>query len=104
MLHFRSVFLEGEAVNICIAARARTVEYIVRCLVTAALLFSSQGSFSENVGLLVHCVNLSIILSFPALVVLSVPSMTPGKHIGHLWTNHNAAVTSSSGNLHWHFA
>ncbi|KAM3873340.1 diacylglycerol O-acyltransferase 1-like [Diretmus argenteus] len=37
----------------------------------------SMGSFTERVGLLVHCVNLSVILSFPAAVVLLVPSMTP---------------------------
>ncbi|XP_071772902.1 diacylglycerol O-acyltransferase 1b [Centroberyx gerrardi] len=37
----------------------------------------SMGSFRERVGLLVHCINLSIILCFPAAVVLLVPSMTP---------------------------
>ncbi|KAM8826418.1 diacylglycerol O-acyltransferase 1-like [Synchiropus picturatus] len=37
----------------------------------------SRGSFSEVMGLLVHCVNLSTILIFPAAVVLLVPSMTP---------------------------
>lgn len=38
----------------------------------------NQGSFSEFAGLLVHCINLSILLTFPAAVVLLVPSMTPG--------------------------
>ncbi|XP_056141642.1 diacylglycerol O-acyltransferase 1b [Lampris incognitus] len=37
----------------------------------------SKGSFSERVGLLVHIINLSIILSFPAAVVLLVPYITP---------------------------
>uniref|UniRef100_A0A668AL87 O-acyltransferase n=1 Tax=Myripristis murdjan TaxID=586833 RepID=A0A668AL87_9TELE len=37
----------------------------------------SMGSFSEHVGLLVHCINLSVTLIFPAAVVLLVPSMTP---------------------------
>eukprot|EP00064_Thunnus_orientalis_P009548 superscaffoldBa00001220_g9572 len=39
--------------------------------------FSSQGSFSELVGFLVHCINMAIMLTFPAAVVLLVPSMTP---------------------------
>uniref|UniRef100_A0A671U879 O-acyltransferase n=1 Tax=Sparus aurata TaxID=8175 RepID=A0A671U879_SPAAU len=37
----------------------------------------SKGSFSELVGFLVHCINLAIMLTFPAAVVLLVPSMTP---------------------------
>ncbi|KAK5606943.1 Diacylglycerol O-acyltransferase 1 [Crenichthys baileyi] len=37
----------------------------------------SKGSFSEFAGFLVHCINLSILLTFPAAVVLLVPSMTP---------------------------
>ncbi|XP_017280528.1 diacylglycerol O-acyltransferase 1b isoform X2 [Kryptolebias marmoratus] len=37
----------------------------------------SKGSFSELAGFLVHCINLSVILMFPAAVVLLVPSMTP---------------------------
>ncbi|KAJ3597297.1 hypothetical protein NHX12_000825, partial [Muraenolepis orangiensis] len=37
----------------------------------------SKGSLSEHAGLLVHSFNLSIILSFPALVILLVPSITP---------------------------
>ncbi|KAM9783201.1 diacylglycerol O-acyltransferase 1-like [Neosynchiropus ocellatus] len=37
----------------------------------------SRGSVSEVMGLLVHCINLSIVLIFPAAVVLLVPSMTP---------------------------
>uniref|UniRef100_A0A3B5QK29 O-acyltransferase n=1 Tax=Xiphophorus maculatus TaxID=8083 RepID=A0A3B5QK29_XIPMA len=36
----------------------------------------SKGSFSEFTGFLVHCINLSILLTFPAAVVLWVPSMT----------------------------
>lgn len=40
---------------------------------------SPQGSFSEFVGFLVHCINMAIMLTFPAAVVLLVPSMTPGK-------------------------
>uniref|UniRef100_A0A4W6CMW6 O-acyltransferase n=1 Tax=Lates calcarifer TaxID=8187 RepID=A0A4W6CMW6_LATCA len=37
----------------------------------------SKGSFSEPVGFLVHCINMAIMLTFPAAVVLLVPSMTP---------------------------
>ncbi|XP_037532240.1 diacylglycerol O-acyltransferase 1b [Nematolebias whitei] len=37
----------------------------------------SKGSFSELVGFLVHCINLTVMLTFPAAVVLLVPSMTP---------------------------
>ncbi|KAM8735365.1 diacylglycerol O-acyltransferase 1b [Acanthopagrus schlegelii] len=37
----------------------------------------SKGSFSELMGFLVHCINLAIMLTFPAAVVLLVPSMTP---------------------------
>ncbi|CAK6960619.1 diacylglycerol O-acyltransferase 1b [Scomber scombrus] len=37
----------------------------------------SMGSFSEFVGLLVHCINIAIMLTFPAAVVLIVPSVTP---------------------------
>ncbi|CAJ1062162.1 diacylglycerol O-acyltransferase 1b [Xyrichtys novacula] len=37
----------------------------------------SKGSFSELVGFVVHCVNLTIMLTFPAVVVLLVPSVTP---------------------------
>ncbi|KAK2844525.1 hypothetical protein Q5P01_011184 [Channa striata] len=37
----------------------------------------SKGSFSERVGFLVHCINLAVMLTFPAAVVLLVPSMTP---------------------------
>ncbi|MEQ2222071.1 hypothetical protein ILYODFUR_022162 [Ilyodon furcidens] len=40
----------------------------------------SKGSFSEFAGFLVHCINLSILLTFPAAVVLLVPSMTPDRH------------------------
>ncbi|XP_061572746.1 diacylglycerol O-acyltransferase 1b isoform X2 [Cololabis saira] len=37
----------------------------------------SKGSVSELVGFLVHCINMAIMLTFPAAVVLLVPSMTP---------------------------
>ncbi|XP_032375002.1 diacylglycerol O-acyltransferase 1b [Etheostoma spectabile] len=37
----------------------------------------SKGSFTELVGFLVHCINMAIMLTFPAAVVLLVPSMTP---------------------------
>ncbi|XP_072317131.1 diacylglycerol O-acyltransferase 1b [Eucyclogobius newberryi] len=37
----------------------------------------SKGSFSECVGLAAHCVNLTAVLTFPAAVVLAVPSVTP---------------------------
>ncbi|KAM9353105.1 diacylglycerol O-acyltransferase 1b [Symphorus nematophorus] len=37
----------------------------------------SKGSFSELVGSLVHCINIAIMLTFPAAVVLLVPSVTP---------------------------
>ncbi|XP_035528866.1 diacylglycerol O-acyltransferase 1b [Morone saxatilis] len=37
----------------------------------------SKGSFSELVGFLVHCTNMAVMLTFPAAVVLLVPSVTP---------------------------
>uniref|UniRef100_A0A3B4XU11 O-acyltransferase n=1 Tax=Seriola lalandi dorsalis TaxID=1841481 RepID=A0A3B4XU11_SERLL len=43
----------------------------------APLCLSTQGSFSELVGFLVHCINMAIMLTFPAAVVLLVPSVTP---------------------------
>uniref|UniRef100_A0A3Q0SAM6 O-acyltransferase n=1 Tax=Amphilophus citrinellus TaxID=61819 RepID=A0A3Q0SAM6_AMPCI len=49
------------------------------CLVIEmSLCFSlcAQGSFSELVGFLVHCINMAVMLTFPAAVVLLVPSMT----------------------------
>uniref|UniRef100_A0A3Q3GKM8 O-acyltransferase n=1 Tax=Labrus bergylta TaxID=56723 RepID=A0A3Q3GKM8_9LABR len=45
--------------------------------VKLVLSLSAQGSFSEVLGFLVHCTNLTIMLTFPAAVVLLVPSMTP---------------------------
>ncbi|KAM9309266.1 diacylglycerol O-acyltransferase 1-like isoform 2-T2 [Pholidichthys leucotaenia] len=36
----------------------------------------SKGSFSELVGFLIHCINMAVMLTFPAAVVLLVPSMT----------------------------
>ncbi|KAG7474747.1 diacylglycerol O-acyltransferase 1-like [Solea senegalensis] len=49
--------------------------FVVVALYTERQL--SMSSFSEHVGFLVHCINLSILLTFPAAVVLFVPSMTP---------------------------
>ncbi|KAF3691887.1 Diacylglycerol O-acyltransferase 1 [Channa argus] len=37
----------------------------------------SKGSFSERLGFLVHCISLAVMLTFPAAVVLFVPSVTP---------------------------
>uniref|UniRef100_A0A8C5EGF3 O-acyltransferase n=1 Tax=Gouania willdenowi TaxID=441366 RepID=A0A8C5EGF3_GOUWI len=37
----------------------------------------SKGSFSELVGFLLHCINMAVMLTFPAAVVLLVPSVTP---------------------------
>ncbi|KAK9513742.1 hypothetical protein VZT92_027251 [Zoarces viviparus] len=37
----------------------------------------SKGSFTELVGFLVHCINMAIMLTLPAAVVLLVPSVTP---------------------------
>uniref|UniRef100_UPI0037E8DD02 diacylglycerol O-acyltransferase 1b n=1 Tax=Semicossyphus pulcher TaxID=241346 RepID=UPI0037E8DD02 len=37
----------------------------------------SKGSFSELVGFLIHCINHTIMLTFPAAVVLLVPSVSP---------------------------
>ncbi|CAF88694.1 unnamed protein product, partial [Tetraodon nigroviridis] len=39
----------------------------------------SKGSFSERVGCLIHCVNMAVLITFPAAVVLLLPSVTPGK-------------------------
>ncbi|XP_037640377.1 diacylglycerol O-acyltransferase 1b [Sebastes umbrosus] len=57
------------------------------CLVIASNVFVlvalyterqlSKGSFTELVGFLVHCINMAIMLTFPAAVVLLVPSVTP---------------------------
>uniref|UniRef100_A0A672FMZ9 O-acyltransferase n=1 Tax=Salarias fasciatus TaxID=181472 RepID=A0A672FMZ9_SALFA len=57
------------------------------CLVIASNVFImvalyterqlSKGSFSELVGFLLHCINMAIMLTFPAAVVLLVPSVTP---------------------------
>ncbi|XP_068179541.1 diacylglycerol O-acyltransferase 1-like [Antennarius striatus] len=37
----------------------------------------SKGSLSEGKGFLLHCINIAVMLTFPAAVVLLVPSMTP---------------------------
>ncbi|CAG11944.1 unnamed protein product, partial [Tetraodon nigroviridis] len=37
----------------------------------------SKGSFSERVGCLIHCVNMAVLITFPAAVVLLLPSVTP---------------------------
>uniref|UniRef100_A0A8C2WVU8 O-acyltransferase n=1 Tax=Cyclopterus lumpus TaxID=8103 RepID=A0A8C2WVU8_CYCLU len=37
----------------------------------------SKGSFTELVGFLVHCMNMAIMLTLPAAVVLLVPCVTP---------------------------
>ncbi|KAK0133530.1 Diacylglycerol O-acyltransferase 1 [Merluccius polli] len=49
--------------------------FILAALYTERQL--SKGSLSEHAGLLVHSFNLSIILSFPAVVILLVPSISP---------------------------
>ncbi|XP_035989269.1 diacylglycerol O-acyltransferase 1 isoform X1 [Fundulus heteroclitus] len=49
--------------------------FIVVALYTERQL--SKGSFSEFAGFLIHCINLSTLLTFPAAVVLVVRSMTP---------------------------
>uniref|UniRef100_A0A3P9JNY8 O-acyltransferase n=1 Tax=Oryzias latipes TaxID=8090 RepID=A0A3P9JNY8_ORYLA len=49
--------------------------FIVVALYTERQL--SKGSFSERVGFLVHFVNLAVMLTFPAAVVLVLPSVTP---------------------------
>uniref|UniRef100_A0A8C4EGB3 O-acyltransferase n=1 Tax=Dicentrarchus labrax TaxID=13489 RepID=A0A8C4EGB3_DICLA len=45
--------------------------------VPLCLSLSAQGSFTELVGFLVHCTNMAVMLTFPAAVVLLVPSVTP---------------------------
>ncbi|XP_072534854.1 diacylglycerol O-acyltransferase 1b [Salminus brasiliensis] len=37
----------------------------------------AMGTFSEQLGLLIHIINLSVILCFPVVTVLMVPSVTP---------------------------
>uniref|UniRef100_A0A1A7XM42 O-acyltransferase n=3 Tax=Iconisemion striatum TaxID=60296 RepID=A0A1A7XM42_9TELE len=49
--------------------------FILTALYTERQL--SKGSFSEPTGLVVHSVNLTVTLTFPAAVVLLIPSMTP---------------------------
>ncbi|KAK7886365.1 hypothetical protein WMY93_025986 [Mugilogobius chulae] len=36
----------------------------------------SKGSFGEHVGFVVHCINLTVMLTFPVAVILTVPSVT----------------------------
>uniref|UniRef100_A0A674MJ70 O-acyltransferase n=1 Tax=Takifugu rubripes TaxID=31033 RepID=A0A674MJ70_TAKRU len=36
-----------------------------------------QGSFSERLGFLVHAINMGVLITFPAAVVLLLPSVTP---------------------------
>lgn len=38
-----------------------------------------QGNFGEQIGLIIHIVNLSVILCFPVVTVLMLPSVTPGE-------------------------
>lgn len=38
-----------------------------------------QGSISEKLGLLIYIFNLTFILCFPVLVILKLPSITPGE-------------------------
>ncbi|XP_027142942.1 diacylglycerol O-acyltransferase 1 [Larimichthys crocea] len=52
----------------------------------------SKGSLSELAGFLVHCINMAIMLTFPAAVVLLVPSVTPGKMFLLLSTEHRRHV------------
>ncbi|KAM8870478.1 diacylglycerol O-acyltransferase 1-like [Spinachia spinachia] len=57
------------------------------CLIIVSIVFVlvalyterqlSKGSFTEVVGFLVHCINMAIMLTLPAAVVLLVPSVTP---------------------------
>nr|BBB38499.1 diacylglycerol O-acyltransferase 1 [Gymnogobius isaza] len=49
--------------------------FIIVALYTERQL--SKGSFSEHVGFVVHCMNLTVLLTFPAAVILAVPSVTP---------------------------
>lgn len=42
------------------------------------LSFSLQGALTEQMGLLLHVVNLATIICFPAAVALLVESITPG--------------------------
>ncbi|XP_056901487.1 diacylglycerol O-acyltransferase 1-like [Takifugu flavidus] len=37
----------------------------------------SKGSFSERLGFLVHAINMGVLITFPAAVVLLLPSVTP---------------------------
>ncbi|KAI4893276.1 hypothetical protein NFI96_019677 [Prochilodus magdalenae] len=37
----------------------------------------AMGTLSEKLGLLIHCINLTVVLCFPMLTVLMVPSVTP---------------------------
>lgn len=38
-----------------------------------------QGNFSEQTGLIIHIINLLVILFFPVVTVLMLPSITPGE-------------------------
>uniref|UniRef100_G3P2M5 O-acyltransferase n=1 Tax=Gasterosteus aculeatus aculeatus TaxID=481459 RepID=G3P2M5_GASAC len=52
-----------------------SVVFVLVALYTERQL--SKGSFTEVAGFLVHCINMAIMLTLPAAVVLSVPSVTP---------------------------
>ncbi|KAG9276621.1 diacylglycerol O-acyltransferase 1b isoform X1 [Astyanax mexicanus] len=49
--------------------------FILAALYTERKL--AMGYFSERFGLLVHIINLSVVLCFPVVIVLMVPSVTP---------------------------
>ncbi len=51
------------------------LDYAVKCF----LIVFTRGSISEKVGLLSYIFNLTIILCFPMVVVLKLPSITPGE-------------------------
>lgn len=44
----------------------------------------TQGALTEQAGLLLHVVNLTTVLCFPAAVALLLESITPGEPSSHL--------------------
>ncbi|XP_062847777.1 diacylglycerol O-acyltransferase 1b [Trichomycterus rosablanca] len=50
--------------------------FILTALYTERKL--AMGTFSEQIGLIIHVINLSLVLCFPMITVLMLPSITPG--------------------------
>uniref|UniRef100_A0AAY4BKW4 O-acyltransferase n=1 Tax=Denticeps clupeoides TaxID=299321 RepID=A0AAY4BKW4_9TELE len=61
----------------CLVIVTGCVLFLIVCVCGNFLSSVIQGSFSEKLGLFIHCLNLSIVLVFPVATVLLLPSVTP---------------------------